>query len=212
MNRKREERVAKVCAVWRSELLETLADDRLVERTLEGEREAFEGLLSRYARSIYNFISNYVGDYDVAQDAFQEAFVRAYKNLCKYRIGTNFSAWLHKVALNACKDCLKRVKRAGRLEAREGEDFDPLELVAGREPSPHLQLERGELRDAVRAALGQLSDVHRQVILFYQFQGFSYEEIAHMMRCPLGTVKSRIHYAMRRLGELISDRAKEYVP
>ena len=200
-----------MCAVWRSELLDTLADDRLVERTLQGDREAFEALLGRYARLIYNFISNYVGDYDVAQDAFQEAFLRAYKNLSKYNLGTNFSAWLHKVALNACKDCLKKVKRRERMETREGEDFDPLDLVAGSEPPPHLQLERGELREAVQAALDQLSDVHRQVILFYQFQGFSYEEIAAMMNCPLGTVKSRIHYAMRRLGELIGDYAKEYL-
>jgi len=199
-----------VCAVWRSELLTTLSEDVLVERTVVGDNSAFEEIMRRYSQPIYAFISNYVGDYDTAQDAFQEAFVRAYKNLRKYRVGTNFPSWLHKVALNASKDCLKKRRRNEQQEVRESEEFDPLSLVPARGPSLQEHAERRELRTAVRGALKQLSDVHRQAVLLYQFQGFSYEEIAAIIGCPLGTVKSRIHYAMRRLQELLAPTYQEY--
>src|SRR3990172_6046121 len=124
-----------MCAVWRSELLTTLCEDVLVERTVSGDSSAFEEIMRRYSHPIFAFISNYVGDYDTAQDAFQEAFVRAFKNLRKYHLGTNFTAWLHKVALNASKDCLKKRRRNDKQEIREDEDFDPLSFVASRGPT-----------------------------------------------------------------------------
>jgi RNA polymerase sigma-70 factor (ECF subfamily) len=196
-------------AVWRAELITTLPEDTLIARTLEGDEEAFEEVLRRYNRPIYSFIVNYVGDYDVAQDAFQEAFVRAYKNLRKYRLGTNFSAWLHKVALNASKDCLKKRYRNQKMEVHEAEDFDPMAVLRDSGPSPEEILERRELQAVVRKALSSLSSPHREVILLYQFQGFSYEEISSLLSCPLGTVKSRIHYAMRKLEELLRPLARE---
>ena len=198
-----------VSAVWRAELLSALSEDTLVARTIDGEDEAFEEILRRYNKPIYSFIVNYVGDYDVAQDAFQEALVRAFRNLRKYRLGTNFSAWLHKVALNASKDCLKKRYRNQKMEAHECEDYDPLALLRDLRPSPEELLERRELQAVVRKALGLLSSPHREVILLYQFQGFSYEEISRTLSCPLGTVKSRIHYAMRKLEELLRPMARE---
>jgi RNA polymerase sigma-70 factor (ECF subfamily) len=196
-------------AVWRVELISSLSEDVLVGRTLEGDEQAFEEILRRYNKPIYSFIINYVGDYDVAQDAFQEAFVRAYRNLKRYRLGTNFSAWLHKVALNASKDCLKKRYRTQRIEVHESEDFDPVAMLRDNGPSPEEALEKRELQAVVRKALSSLSGPHREVILLYQFQGFSYEEIARSLRCPLGTVKSRIHYAMRRLEELLRPVVRE---
>lgn len=196
-------------AVWRAELVATLPDDVLIERTLRGDEDSFEEVLRRYNRPIYSFIFNYVGDYDIAQDALQEAFVRAYRNLRKYQLGTNFSAWLHKVALNASKDCLKKRYRNQTMEAHESEEFDPLALLRDNGPSPEELLEKRELQRVVQGALSSLSRSHREVILLYQFQGFSYEEIARLLGCPLGTVKSRIHYAMRKLEELLRPLARE---
>lgn len=170
---------------------------------MEGDNCAFEEILRRYSKPIYYFISNYVGDYDIAQDSFQEAFVRAYRNLKKYRIGTNFSAWLHKVALNASKDCLKRRYRSERMESRETEDFDPMEMARDNHLTPEETLERREIQGRVQKAISCLSRSHREVVLLYYFQGFSYEEIASTLDCCLGTVKSRIHYAMKRLEELL---------
>ena len=181
----------------------------MVARTLDGAEDAFEEILRRYSKPIYNFIVNYVGDYDVAQDAFQEAFVRAFRNLRKYRLGTNFSAWLHKVALNASKDCLKKRYRSQKMEVQECEDFDPVAALKDNGPSPEEVLEKRELQSVVQRALSLLSGPHREVILLYQFQGFSYEEIAQTLSCPLGTVKSRIHYAMRKLEELLLPLARE---
>jgi RNA polymerase sigma-70 factor (ECF subfamily) len=193
-----------VCAAWRGEVLATVTDDGLVQRTLDGRPEAFEEVFRRYSRPLYSFILTYVGDYDLAQDAFQEAFLRAFRNVRKYHIGTNFGAWLHKVALNASKDYLKKRKRFESMEIRETEEFQPLSLVSAQGPTPHDRVEKAELQGLVREALRRLSPAHREVLLLYQFQGFSYEEIAQILSCPLGTVKSRIHYAMKHLQEVLA--------
>lgn len=192
-----------VSAVWKTELLASLTEDELVHQTLQGSRDAFDEVVRRYQKPIYNFICNYVGNHEVAQDAFQESFLRAFRNLRKYRIGTNFSAWLHKVALNASKDCLKRQRRNDRSEARDNDNYSPLAMVPDRNLSPHERLERRELQRIVQSALQCISAAHREVILLYQFQGFSYEEIAGLLGCPLGTVKSRIHYAMKHLEQVL---------
>jgi len=185
------------------------SDDALVQRALEGDMSAFSRLYDRYEKPLFNFICQYVGEYEAAQDVFQETFIRAYRKLHRYQLGTNFSAWLHRIAINQSKDEFKRRKRrpiSSISQSEGGEETDLLASLSDEGLTPEQQLTRNETALRVRRALTRLTKDHMQVILLYVFQGMAYKEIAETLRIPIGTVKSRMHYAIRELGKVLDGR------
>lgn len=188
----------------------TVPDDVLVERTLEGETSAFSELYDRYERSLFNFIYQYIGDYEAAQDIFQETMIRAYRKLSRYQVGTNFSAWIHRIAINLAKDEFKRRRRrpiSNITDSSEtGEETDLFSMLPEEGPGPEKLLINQDTARRVREGLSRLTQDHMQVILLYVFQGMAYKEIADTLAIPIGTVKSRMHYAIKELGKVLDGR------
>jgi len=177
------------------------SDVQLVERTLAGDNRAFELLVIKYQRRIQRLIARMVRDTDLVEDIAQETFIRAYRALHQFRGDAQFYTWLYRIAVNTAKKALLDLKHdpliteaALRPEGDDDETFQP-----GREPigeeTPETLLAAREIATAVQAALEALPEDLRQAVTLREIEGLSYEDIATMMNCPIGTVRSRIFRA-----------------
>jgi len=196
------------------------ADAALVERAQRGDTKAFEMLVVKYQRRIERLIARMVRDVDLVQDIAQESFIRAYRALPKFRGESAFYTWLYRIAVNTAKKALVDLKRdplvteSARAGANDDDDETSRperELTDGE--TPDAVLASKEIAAAVNAAIEALSEDLRQAITLREIEGLSYEEIADMMNCPIGTVRSRIFRAREaialRLRPLLDTRAGE---
>ena len=177
------------------------SDAVLVERTLAGDKLAYELLIIKYQRRIQRLIGRMVRDVDLVEDIAQETFLRAYRALPKFRGEAQFYTWLYRIAINTSKKFLLELKRDPTVPAQVSgstEDDDET-FYAKNEPisheSPETVLAAKEVAQAVNDAMLALSDDLRQALVLREIEGLSYEEIALMMSCPIGTVRSRIFRA-----------------
>lgn len=169
----------------------------ILRRAQQGDSEAFRLLVEAYQTQVYRLALRMCGE-AAADDVTQEAFLAAWRALPEFRGTCRFSTWLYRLTTNAAIDCLRREKRH-----RGTDDLDGVELPDGGD-TPQETAERSETRNAVRAALCQLTDEHREVLLLRYMQDLDYGEIARALRISEGTVKSRINRAKARLKELLS--------
>jgi RNA polymerase sigma-70 factor (ECF subfamily) len=167
-------------------------DAALVARTLEGDAGAFEALVKRYERVLYTVAFRMLGNQDDARDATQTTFVRAYERLATFNPDHRFFSWIYRIVMNECLNLL----RARRPE----EELTPAFAAAG---NPFETAASQERRAQVQAALLRLSPDHRAVVVLRHFAGLSYDEMAAALGVPSKTVKSRLHTARQRLGELL---------
>jgi RNA polymerase sigma-70 factor (ECF subfamily) len=175
-------------------------DLRMVERTLAGDARAFELLVIKYQRRIQRLIARMVRDVDLVEDIAQETFIRAYRALHQFRGDAQFYTWLYRIAVNTAKKFLLELKRDPLLtdSARKSDDDDETsrsenELIE--ETTPESVLAAKEIAAMVNAALQALPDDLRQAVTLREIEGLTYEEIAQVMNCPIGTVRSRIFRA-----------------
>ena len=177
-------------------------DLQLVERARRGDNAAFEMLVIKYQRRIERLISRMVRDADLVQDVAQETFIRAYRAMANFRGDSAFYTWLYRIAINTAKKALVDLKRdplvsEGSL-GRGGDDGDEtsrVESELSHGETPEALLASKEIAAAVNSAIGALSEDLRQAITLREIEGLSYEEIAEVMNCPIGTVRSRIFRA-----------------
>ena len=175
-------------------------DALLVERAQRGDLRAFEMLVVKYQRRIERLIARMVRDVDLVQDIAQESFLRAYRALPRFRGDSAFYTWLYRISVNTAKKALLQMKRDPLVlqSATAGEDEDET-YRPGNEPSdgatPDALLASKQIAAAVNAAIDALSEDLRQAIVLREIEGLSYEEIAELMNCPIGTVRSRIFRA-----------------
>ena len=174
-------------------------DDRdLIERSRRGEVAAFDLLVHRYEKQVYNTAYRLTGSYDDASDIAQEAFVRAWSNLRSFRGDAAFSTWIFRIVTNIFLD---ERKRARSRPHRSLEDVMALdENVVTRQfedtgPSPQDRIETHERQELMERAIAGLPEAQRVMVVLYHTQGRSYEEIAEIMKLPMGTVKSRLNRA-----------------
>lgn len=175
-------------------------DLQLVRQTLAGQAEAFGQLVVRHQDRLYNALVHILGSSEEAQDALQDAFVQAFRKLETFRGEAAFSSWLFRIALNAAASQKRKENRlccASIDAAREQSGADPCDPHPDCEPS--YPLESRERQAQVRSALAELPEEFRTVLVLKEIEGFKYEEIAEIVGCPVGTVRSRIH---RARGEL----------
>ena len=195
------------------------ADALLVERVKQGDVRAFEMLVVKYQRRIERLIARMVRDVDLVQDIAQETFIRAYRALPQFRGESAFYTWLYRIAVNTAKKALMDMKRdplvtesAMRLD-EEGEETSRAENELTDGETPEALLASKEVAAAVNAAIEALSEDLRQAITLREIEGLSYEEIADIMNCPIGTVRSRIFRAREaialRLRPLLDTRDGE---
>lgn len=177
------------------------SDEVLIERTLAGDTRAFDLLVLKYQRRIQRLIARMVRSTDMVEDIAQETFIRAYRALHQFRGDAQFYTWLYRIAVNTAKRALLDLKHdplqmhsALQSEGAEDETFRP-----GNEPiaeeTPESLLAAREIAVAVDAALQALPEDLRQAVTLREIEGLSYEDIAAVMGCPIGTVRSRIFRA-----------------
>ncbi|OIQ77614.1 ECF RNA polymerase sigma-E factor [mine drainage metagenome] len=177
------------------------SDALLVERTVAGDQRAFELLVIKYQRRVQRLIGRMVRDVDLVEDIAQETFIRAYRALHQFRGDAQFYTWLYRIAVNTAKKFLLELKRdpilsQGAFSSADDEDetFHQKNEPSSHE-SPESVLAAKEIAQAVNDALAALPDDLRQAITLREMDGLSYEDIAEVMNCPVGTVRSRIFRA-----------------
>ena len=186
------------------------SDALLVERAAAGDQRAFELLVIKYQRRVERLIGRMVRDVDVIQDIAQETFIRAWRALHQFRGDAQFYTWLYRIAVNTAKKTLLEMKRdpivtEAALQSADNEDETSRpqnELTT--EATPESEMAAREIAAAVNAAMEALPEDLRQAVTLREIEGLSYEEIAEVMNCPIGTVRSRIF----RAREAISAKVK----
>ena len=184
-------------------------DQKLVERVQQGDKRAFDLLVQKYQHKVMNLITRYVRNPAEAQDVAQEAFIKAYRALATFRGESAFYTWLYRIAVNTAKNHLTSMGRrppASDVDAQDAEFYDGGEAMH-EVANPEREALSDEIREEIFAAFEDLPEELRTAIRLREFEGLSYEEIAEVMACPVGTVRSRIFRARetidKRLGPLL---------
>jgi RNA polymerase sigma-70 factor (ECF subfamily) len=172
-------------------------DEQLVARVKKGDSRAFDLLVLKYQHKIMALISRYVHDQDEVQDVAQEAFIKAYRALPKFRGDSAFYTWLYRIAINTAKNYL--VSRSRRppgsgVDVEDAEHYDEGSALRDIE-TPEASLFREELKAVIELAINGLPEDLRTAVTLREFDGLSYDDIADIMDCPVGTVRSRIFRA-----------------
>ncbi len=177
-----------------------LTEAQLLERCRAGDLDAFDDLMARHQQRVFNLCLWLLRDHDAANDAAQETFIRAYRAIGNFRGDCAFSTWLHRIAVNVSGDASTRRRKTPQpLSELATEDSPAPEPAAPLRENPLETLTRNERQRVVRDALNQLSEHHRLVLVLFDIQGYSYEEIAQVLELPIGTVKSRLNRARAAL-------------
>lgn len=179
----------------------------IVRKVLGGDANAFETLVLEYEKNVYNIALRMTGNSEDAADMTQEAFIKAYNSLQSFRGDSKFSVWLYRIVSNVCLDFLRSKNRRPTVSLSvEDDDGEDAQLdVADESQSPELLLDRKLTRDSVRRGLDSLPPGYRQILLLREIQGLSYDEIAQALSLEVGTVKSRIFRARKRLCTFLID-------
>jgi RNA polymerase sigma-70 factor (ECF subfamily) len=193
----------------------TRTDEELVARAQGGDVESFNQLIVRWERPIYALAYRVIGKEEDARDVCQDAFLRAYRALPGFKGQAKFSSWLYRIALNLCRDWIRRQRRAPVSQLPE--DVDATELAAETGPVESIEdlVARRELSAIVEGAMSVLSEEQRTAIILKEYHGMTFQEIADMQGCPLSTVKTRLYQGLsllrRRLeqeGQLVPELVK----
>ena len=173
-------------------------DQQLVERAQKGDRRAFELLVTKYQRKLARLLSRLVRDPAEVEDVTQEAFIKAYRALPSFRGDSAFYTWLYRIAINTAKNYLvamgRRAPTSTGFDHEEAEGFEDAEQLRDN-ATPEGELIGKQIAATVNRALEQLPEDLRTAITLREIEGLSYEEIANVMNCPIGTVRSRIFRA-----------------
>jgi RNA polymerase sigma-70 factor, ECF subfamily len=174
----------------------TSTDEELVARSVRGDAESFNQLIRRWERPIYALAYRTLGRDEDARDICQETFLRAYRALPAFRGQAKFSSWLYRIALNLCRDLIRRERRTPVVQAPE--DTDLLDLAAATEPSESIEdlVARKDLTARVERAMEKLPEEQRTAIVLKEYHGLTFQEIADMVGCPLSTVKTRLYQGL----------------
>jgi RNA polymerase sigma-70 factor (ECF subfamily) len=174
----------------------TLTDDELVAKSVGGDAESFNELILRWERPIYALAYRVIGREEDARDVCQETFLRAFRALPGFKGQAKFSSWLYRIALNLCRDWIRRQRRAPVMQMPEG--VDPGELAAERGPVESIEelVSRRELSAVVEEAMMLLPEEQRTAIILKEYHGMTFQEIAEMQGCPLSTVKTRLYQGL----------------
>jgi RNA polymerase sigma-70 factor (ECF subfamily) len=173
-------------------------DQQLVERAQHGEKAAFELLVAKYQRKLVRLLSRFIRDPTEVEDVAQEAFIKAYRALPSFRGDSAFYTWLYRIGINTAKNYLvamgRRAPTVSETESADGESPEE----SGQVPdynTPENELMSRQIAETVNRAVDELPEELRTAITLRELEGLSYEEIASIMNCPIGTVRSRIFRA-----------------
>jgi RNA polymerase sigma-70 factor (ECF subfamily) len=174
----------------------TITDEELVVRSVNGDVDSFNQLIRRWERPIYALAYRTIGREEDARDVCQDTFLRAFRALNGFKGEAKFSSWLYRIALNLCRDWMRRQRRAPTVQMPE--DVDVAELVAAQGPTESIEtlVARKELGRAVATAMARLPEEQRTAIILKEYHGLTFQEIADLQGCPLSTVKTRLYQGL----------------
>jgi RNA polymerase sigma-70 factor, ECF subfamily len=188
-------------------------DEELVTRSMGGDLDSFNQLVLRWERPIYALAYRVIGREEDARDVCQETFLRAFRALNGFKGQAKFSSWLYRIALNLCRDWIRRERRQPVVQAPEGVDI--IELAGDSAPTESIEdlVARREIGRAIGRAMSELPEEQRTAIILKEYHGLTFQEIADLLDCPLSTVKTRLYQGLsvlrRQLArEAVSDNAE----
>ena len=184
-------------------------DEELVARSIGGDRESFNQLILRWERPIYALAYRVIGREDDARDISQETFLRAFRAIKGFKGQAKFSSWLYRIALNLCRDWMRRERRTPIVQTPEG--VDPIELAGEIDPGASVEelAWRAELTRAVEQAMKRLPEDQRTAIILKEYHGLTFQEIADQLGCPLSTVKTRLYQGLSVLRRELARSQRE---
>jgi RNA polymerase sigma-70 factor (ECF subfamily) len=180
---------------------------QLIERCKQGDLAAFNELVKKYEKQVYNFAYRLTGNYDDANDVAQDAFLRVYNAIGSFRGDASFTTWLFRITTNVFLDDRKRARahpHSSLDEALDLEESSVARQIEDPSPSPEALTEQKERGQILQDTIGSLPENQRAMVVLYHSEQKSYEEIAEMMNLPIGTVKSRLNRARLALKEKLS--------
>ena len=179
-------------------------DQQLVERAQRGDKHAFELLVSKYQRKLARLLSRFIRDATEVEDVTQEAFIKAYRALPTFRGDSAFYTWLYRIGINTAKNYLvamgRRAPTTTDIEAEDAEGFEDGDQLRDLN-TPENQMMSKQVAETVNQTLQELPEELRTAITLREIEGLSYEDIANIMNCPIGTVRSRIFRAREAIAE-----------
>jgi RNA polymerase sigma-70 factor (ECF subfamily) len=188
----------------------TLEGD-LVRRARHGDLDAYDELVRRYQERIYATIYHMTSNHEDANDLAQESFIKAYQALKSFKGGSSFYTWLYRIAVNKTINFLKQRKNKHHFSLNDldfNTEHNPDLVALISDKTPHRDAGLTELQKKLNEALHKLSEPHRMVVVLHDVQGLSHEEIAEIMDCNIGTVRSRLFYARQQLQGYLAEYAR----
>jgi RNA polymerase sigma-70 factor (ECF subfamily) len=184
---------------------------KLIRRAQDGDLDAYDELIKRNQERIYATIYHMTSNHEDANDLAQETFIKAYQVLKSFKGGASFYTWVYRIAVNKTINFLKQRNRRSQMSLNEVDfnaenDPDLVALISDKTPRREAAL--AELQEKLNEALQKLSDSHRMAVVLHDVQGVPHEEIAKIMGCNIGTVRSRLFYARQQLQAYLSDYLK----
>jgi RNA polymerase sigma-70 factor (ECF subfamily) len=187
----------------------TRTDEELVALSMSGDSESFNQLILRWERPIYALAYRTLGREEEARDVVQETFLRAFRGLKNFRGQAKFSSWIYRIALNLCRDWMRRERRAPIAPTPEGVDL--VELAAEQEPAESIEdlVARHDMSRVVARAMARLPDEQRMAIILKEYHGMTFQEIADLQSVPLSTVKTRLYQGLSVLRRVLQQEGHE---
>ncbi|HTI98677.1 MAG TPA: sigma-70 family RNA polymerase sigma factor [Dongiaceae bacterium] len=183
----------------------------LVQRARKGDLEAYDGLIRRYQERIYATVYHMTSNHEDANDLTQEAFIKAFQALKTFKGGSSFYTWVYRIAVNKTLNFLKQQKNRTHFSLNDMDyhaEHDPDLVALISDKTPRRDVALTELQEKLNAAMQKLSEQHRLVVTLHDVQGLSHDEIAEIMDCNVGTVRSRLFYARQQLQAELADYLK----
>lgn len=184
-----------------------MSEKELVRLLKEGDRDAFNILIAQYQSKVINIAYGMLSDTDDAMDASQEVFINVFKSINSFKENSSLATWIYRICANVCKDFLRKRQRATKtvsIYATDDEDNEILQ-IADDACTPEEHFRQSELQSLIRKAMNELGEEYKTVLVLCDIEGLSYDEIAVILKCPVGTVKSRINRARQSLRKKISE-------
>ncbi len=186
-------------------------EDAMVRRAQKGDLAAYDELVRRYQQRIYATVYHMTSNHEDANDLAQEAFIKAYQALKTFKGGSSFYTWVYRIAVNKTLNFLKQRKNRTAMSLNDLDftaENDPDLVALISEKTPRRDAVLSELQQKLNEAMQQLSEPHRMVVTLHDVQGLAHEEIAEIMECNVGTVRSRLFYARQQLQGYLVDYLK----
>lgn len=184
-------------------------DEELVALARGGDTDAFNQLVLRWERPIYALAYRVIGREEDARDVSQDTFLRAYRALPGFKGEAKFSSWLYRIAMNLCRDWIRKQRRTPVVQAPEGVDITDMAAERGPVESIEDLVERRQLSAVVADAMHALPEEQRMAIILKEYHGMTFQEIANLQQCPLSTVKTRLYQGLTVLRRQLDQRAAQ---